>query len=137
MKRLRMLAVILPAYAVIVSWSLLAQGQGGNPQAPAAPATYSSDPMIQALKWRNVGNANLVGRISAVDALENDFSHVVVGSASGRRRRANWAVVRGRASATAAGSAGISHDATREASSAWVRAMSSATSSSAGPGSGS
>ena len=83
MKRLRALAVILPAYAVIVSWSLLAQGQAGNPQAPNAPAVYSSDPMIQSLKWRNVGNANLVGRISAIDALESDFAHVVVGSASG------------------------------------------------------
>ena len=43
MKRLRTLAVVLPVYAVIVSWSLLAQGQGGNPQAPGArrriPAT--------------------------------------------------------------------------------------------------
>jgi photosystem II stability/assembly factor-like uncharacterized protein len=83
MKRLRMLAVILPAYAVIVSWSLLAQGPAGNAQAPKAPVSYSSDPMIQALKWRNIGNANLIGRISAIDALENDFAHVVVGSASG------------------------------------------------------
>ena len=83
MRKLRTLAVILPAYAVIVSWSLLAQGQGGNPQAPQAPATYSSDPLIQSLKWRNIGNANLVGRVSAIDALENDFAHVIVGSASG------------------------------------------------------
>jgi photosystem II stability/assembly factor-like uncharacterized protein len=82
MKRLRTLAVVLPVYAVVVSWSLLAQGQGGNPQAQL-PATFSSDPLIQSLKWRNIGNANLVGRVSAVDALENDFSHVIVGSASG------------------------------------------------------
>ena len=30
MRRLRTLAVLLPVYAVIVSWSLLAQGQGAN-----------------------------------------------------------------------------------------------------------
>jgi photosystem II stability/assembly factor-like uncharacterized protein len=81
MKRLRTLAVLLPVYAVVVSWSLLAQGQA--PAQVQAPASYSTDPMIQSLKWRNVGNANLIGRISAIDALESDFSHVIVGSASG------------------------------------------------------
>ena len=39
--------------------------------------------MLQSLRWRNIGNANLIGRISSVDALESDWSHVVVGSASG------------------------------------------------------
>ena len=48
----------------------------------AQPAA-AADPMIQDLRWRNVGNANLVGRISSIDALENDFAHVIVGSASG------------------------------------------------------
>ncbi len=41
------------------------------------------DPLIQDLRWRNIGNANLIGRISSVDALERDWAHVVVGSASG------------------------------------------------------
>jgi photosystem II stability/assembly factor-like uncharacterized protein len=41
------------------------------------------DPMTRGLQWRNVGNANLVGRISAIDALNGDWSHVVIGSASG------------------------------------------------------
>jgi len=35
------------------------------------------------LKWRNIGPANMIGRISAFDALESDFSRVLVGSASG------------------------------------------------------
>lgn len=83
MKRLRSLAVLLPAYAIIVSWSLLAQGQAPGALHAPAPASYSSDPMIQSLKWRHVGNANLIGRISAIDALENDFTHVIVGRASG------------------------------------------------------
>ncbi len=43
----------------------------------------NGDPLIQDLRWRNIGNANLVGRISSVDALESDWAHVVVASASG------------------------------------------------------
>src|SRR5215204_4510495 len=81
MKRLRSLRAMLPIAALTLSWTLMAQGPGAN-QAQA-PASFSSDPLIQSLKWRNIGNANLIGRISAVDALENDFAHVVVGSASG------------------------------------------------------
>ena len=48
-------------------------------QSPAPQA----DPLVRDLRWRNIGNANLIGRISAVDALESDFAHVIVGSASG------------------------------------------------------
>ena len=68
MKSVRSLAVFLPVYAVIVSWSLMAQGQGGNQ--PQPPALFPGDPLVASLKWRNVGNANLVGRISAIDALD-------------------------------------------------------------------
>jgi photosystem II stability/assembly factor-like uncharacterized protein len=49
----------------------------------AQSGTQNADPMIQDLRWRNVGNANLIGRISAIDALERDWTHVIVGSASG------------------------------------------------------
>ena len=41
------------------------------------------DPLIRDLRWRNIGNANLVGRISSVDALESNFAHVITGTASG------------------------------------------------------
>ena len=81
MKRLRSLRAMLPIAALTLSWTLMAQGPGGN-QAQA-PASFSSDPLVQSLKWRNIGNANLIGRISSIDALENDFAHVIVGSASG------------------------------------------------------
>src|SRR5574339_182528 len=73
MKRLRSLRALLPISALTLSWTLMAQG----------PASFSSDPLVQSLKWRNIGNANLIGRISAIDALESDFAHVIVGSASG------------------------------------------------------
>ena len=34
------------------------------------------------MRWRNIGNANLVGRISSIDALKAT-GHVIVGSAAG------------------------------------------------------
>ena len=82
MNRLRGIRVFLPICALTLSWTLMAQGPGATQQVQPA-ASYSNDPLIAPLKWRNVGNANLVGRISAIDALENDFAHVIVGSASG------------------------------------------------------
>lgn len=39
--------------------------------------------LIKEMKWRNIGPANTNGRISAIDALDNDFTSVLVGSASG------------------------------------------------------
>lgn len=35
------------------------------------------------LRWRNIGPANMMGRIAAVDALNTDYRHVVCASASG------------------------------------------------------
>jgi photosystem II stability/assembly factor-like uncharacterized protein len=34
-------------------------------------------------RWRNIGPANMSGRISDIEALDADFTHVIVGSASG------------------------------------------------------
>ncbi|MFC1476857.1 WD40/YVTN/BNR-like repeat-containing protein [candidate division KSB1 bacterium] len=39
--------------------------------------------LIKDLKWRNIGPANTSGRISDIEALDNDFTHVIVASASG------------------------------------------------------
>jgi photosystem II stability/assembly factor-like uncharacterized protein len=64
--------VCLPLLALVTA-SLAAQSNTPPP----------SDPMIKDLRWRNVGNANLIGRISAIDALDDDWSYVVVGAASG------------------------------------------------------
>jgi len=54
---------------------------------PFAAGTNASDPdtsnLIRHLKWRNVGPANMVGRISDFEALDNDFTQVLVASASG------------------------------------------------------
>ena len=39
--------------------------------------------LIKDLRWRNIGPANMSGRISDIEALDDDFTHVLVASASG------------------------------------------------------
>ncbi|MDA7951393.1 MAG: hypothetical protein MPJ24_07890, partial [Pirellulaceae bacterium] len=39
--------------------------------------------LIKDYRWRNIGNANLKGRICCFDVLKDDFAHIVVGTASG------------------------------------------------------
>ncbi len=53
-----------------------------TPARPAAPPQIE-DGLIKDLKWRNIGNANLKGRISSIDALEDNFAVAVVGTGSG------------------------------------------------------
>ena len=43
----------------------------------------SEQSLIKDLKWRNIGPANMIGRISDFEALDSDFTHVLVASASG------------------------------------------------------
>ena len=77
MKKARTLVVWVSAVA-LASLTLFAQTAPAPPQQPE-----SGDPLVRAMTWRNIGNANLVGRISAIAVLDDDWSHVVVGSASG------------------------------------------------------
>ena len=46
-------------------------------------AQESEESLVRDLRWRNIGNGNQRGRISSIDALEDDWTHVVVGTASG------------------------------------------------------
>jgi len=48
-------------------------------QSSTAPDTS----LVKDLKWRNIGPANMVGRISDFEALDNDFTFVLVAAASG------------------------------------------------------
>jgi len=43
----------------------------------------SEESLIKDLKWRNVGPANMIGRISDFEALDKDFTQVLCASASG------------------------------------------------------
>src|SRR5688572_25418061 len=69
------------AYLLFVAVTLTAQSSGPAPAPAVDPVAW--DPLIGAMRWRNIGNANLIGRISAIDAIQSDFAHVIVGSASG------------------------------------------------------
>jgi hypothetical protein len=42
-----------------------------------------SGELTQDLRWRSIGPANMMGRIAAVEALNTDYRHVLVASASG------------------------------------------------------
>ncbi len=65
------------ALAVILVLSL-----GGTFSAQNAPVVSNAS-LIGHLQWRNIGPANMIGRISDFEALDRDFSHVLVASASG------------------------------------------------------
>jgi photosystem II stability/assembly factor-like uncharacterized protein len=43
----------------------------------------TQDDIFRPFRWRNIGPANMMGRISALDALDEDYRVVLVGSASG------------------------------------------------------
>ncbi len=70
---------------VLVRISLLvfmAVTLAGPFSAQNTPAGNGPD-LTQHLKWRNIGPANMVGRISDFEALESDFTQVLVAGASG------------------------------------------------------
>jgi len=46
-------------------------------------AQTTGEDLIKDLRWRNIGPANMSGRISDIEALDNDFTKVFVASASG------------------------------------------------------
>jgi photosystem II stability/assembly factor-like uncharacterized protein len=48
------------------------------------PAAQTGDRnLVENLRWRNIGPSNMQGRISDIEALDNDFSTVLIASASG------------------------------------------------------
>ncbi len=51
--------------------------------ASVANIQASSEDLLRDFKWRNIGPANMMGRISAIDALNDDYRVVLIGSASG------------------------------------------------------
>ena len=48
-----------------------------------AYAQYSNEDLIKDMRWRNIGPANMSGRISDIEALDDDWTKVLVASASG------------------------------------------------------
>ena len=50
---------------------------------PTIQAPTSTHPLARDLRWRNIGPANMMGRIAAIEGLSTDYRHVLVASASG------------------------------------------------------
>ena len=46
-------------------------------------AQASSPQLTADLRWRNIGPANMMGRIAAIDAVDADWRTVLIGTASG------------------------------------------------------
>ncbi len=69
MSRFPLRVLTLSLLATVLTWS------GGEAQ---SIADLSRD-----LQWRNIGPANMAGRVTDIEAVEADFSRVIVGSASG------------------------------------------------------
>jgi photosystem II stability/assembly factor-like uncharacterized protein len=65
--------------SLVLAVVLTLAGTFSAQNAPADP----NQALVRHLKWRNIGPANMIGRISSFDALENDFTCAIVGSASG------------------------------------------------------
>lgn len=61
--------LLLPVVLILSAGFIFAQNTGQE--------------LIKNYQWRNIGPANMVGRISDFEALDNDFTHVLVASASG------------------------------------------------------
>ncbi|MGD8328521.1 MAG: hypothetical protein PVJ49_03740 [Acidobacteriota bacterium] len=72
-------------FAAVLLIALVSNGvTAAASPAPAAPLpAQMEDGLIKDLKWRNIGNANLKGRVSSIDAVDDNFAVAVVGSGSG------------------------------------------------------
>ncbi len=44
---------------------------------------FADNWLSQSLPWRNIGPANMMGRIAMIDALNTNYRHVIIGTASG------------------------------------------------------
>ena len=46
-------------------------------------SAQTTEELVRDLEWRNIGPANMAGRVTDIDAVDGNFARVVVGSASG------------------------------------------------------
>ena len=80
LKLVSQFAVVAVVLLALVSNGLTATAA---PSPPASAPPQMEDGLIKDLRWRNIGNANQKGRISSIDALEDNFAVAVVGTGSG------------------------------------------------------
>lgn len=69
----------LAAPAALAFLFIVPTGPGPLTAAGQEPAASLAD----ALEWRNIGPANMAGRVVDIDAVESNFATVIVAAASG------------------------------------------------------
>jgi photosystem II stability/assembly factor-like uncharacterized protein len=72
-----------PGTSAALSFALLAFASLSSLPSPTSLQAQSTEQIVQDLVWRNIGPANMAGRVTDIDAVEGDFSRVLVASASG------------------------------------------------------
>ncbi|MGD8816482.1 MAG: hypothetical protein PVJ51_04800 [Acidobacteriota bacterium] len=81
----RLLKLAAPGFVLVLAVITFA----GAPTAaaplagPAAPQAVDGPALFEDLQWRNIGPANMAGRVTDIEAVEDDFTTVYVGAASG------------------------------------------------------
>ena len=65
----------LPVVVLLVSFLLATRA--------AAAQEVAQEALFKDLQWRNIGPANMAGRVTDIEAVEGNFAHVLVGAASG------------------------------------------------------
>ena len=75
MRRITTLRLVTMAAALFVT-TLAFQPPGVAQSRPEAS-------LVKDLRWRNIGPANMAGRVTDIEALESDFATVLVAAASG------------------------------------------------------
>ena len=80
----RSLLALACAMLLLVASSVPATGQGSAARTTAsATAIDPAQALFGALRWRNIGPANMSGRVSHIEAVESDPATVFVAAASG------------------------------------------------------
>jgi photosystem II stability/assembly factor-like uncharacterized protein len=77
----RLKVILRMTFLLVITLALAGPFSAQNTQ-QNVPADQSQA-LTKHLKWRNIGPANMIGRISAFEALESDFTNVLVAGAAG------------------------------------------------------
>jgi photosystem II stability/assembly factor-like uncharacterized protein len=77
--------VFLAVVVGLTAWDELPTGSGQQPEAKASSGVDGTlpDAWVKAITWRNIGPANMAGRITAISVVEADPSTYWVATASG------------------------------------------------------
>ena len=79
--------IVLVCCSALIAMSGAAGSSSAAPLGAPAPAQEEArsleEALFQDLEWRNIGPANMAGRVTDIEAVESNFATVYVGAASG------------------------------------------------------